>query len=176
MCTDYRVLFARFELIGSRIRTHEFRSSTGPPDPITGGTLAVSQLLYNALKGCTEILCGFAYGIPQMDHYRKRETSSPFKSTPAIYNGVDIQRKSQPRKNIGSQLLKGSSRIVKASFRSPMTFTLALAQGSHNAPRLWNDTTVREQDNITGISSGVMAGCKVRSLSFGCRTGYVSAL
>nr|OQO00313.1 hypothetical protein B0A51_17763 [Rachicladosporium sp. CCFEE 5018] len=42
----------------------------------------------------------------------------------------------------------------------PMTFSLALTRGAHNAPRLLNDPLVREPDAITGITSGLIAGCK----------------
>lgn len=156
----------------SRIRTHEFKSSIGPPDPITGGTLAVSQLLYNGLKGCQEILFGFAYGTPQMNQSWNREPSSLSKDPPDICNCGGIQHQSQTRKMIGSQLLKGSGRIVRASLRAPMTFSLALAQGSHNAPRLWSDRTVRDQENITGISSGVVAGCKVLNAALDMDTSH----
>jgi histidinol dehydrogenase len=42
-----------------------------------------------------------------------------------------------------------------------MAFTFAMAQGAHNAPRLWGDKTVRPQDKITGLGSGFVAAGKV---------------
>lgn len=52
---------------------------------------------------------------------------------------------------------KGVSRIVSAGIKSPMDFTMALAQGFHNAPKLYGDDTVRKSDRITGIGSGLKA-------------------
>lgn len=38
-----------------------------------------------------------------------------------------------------------------------MDFTLSLAQGFHNAPRLYGDNTVRPLERITGFHSGLKA-------------------
>ena len=62
---------------------------------------------------------------------------------------------------MGFRAGKGFGRIIKAAARAPGTFTVAMAQGAHNAPRMWGDKTVRPQDKITGVVSGVTAGCKV---------------
>jgi len=42
--------------------------------------------------------------------------------------------------------------------KAPMDFTLALAQGFHNAPRLYGDETVRTPVRISGFKSGMRAG------------------
>lgn len=55
---------------------------------------------------------------------------------------------------------KASGKIAKAGFKSPVDFTMALAQGFHNAPRLYGDTTVRKQDRVTDLSSGLKAAGK----------------
>lgn len=39
----------------------------------------------------------------------------------------------------------------------PMDLSLAIAQGFHNAPRLYGDTTVRTPHRITGMKSGLRA-------------------
>lgn len=52
---------------------------------------------------------------------------------------------------------RGAIRAIGAGLRSPMDFTLALAKGFHNAPRLYGDTTVRETPEIKGVTSGVRA-------------------
>jgi hypothetical protein len=57
---------------------------------------------------------------------------------------------------------RGVSNIVKAGMKSPMDFTLGVAQGFRNAPKLYGDT-VRPQERITGINSGI----KVASKEFG---------
>lgn len=61
---------------------------------------------------------------------------------------------------------KGLSRIVGAGLKSPMDFTLGLARGFHNAPKLYGDDTVRPQQKVTDFQSGLKAAGKVRSLHF----------
>lgn len=56
---------------------------------------------------------------------------------------------------------KGVSRMVGAGVKSPMDFTLALAKGFHNAPKLYGDKSVRQSEKITGIQSGLVAATRV---------------
>ena len=46
-----------------------------------------------------------------------------------------------------------------------MDFTLSLAKGFHNAPKLYGDSSVRPHDRITGFQSGLRAAGKVFDLS-----------
>ncbi|KAI9830004.1 MAG: hypothetical protein M1826_005177 [Phylliscum demangeonii] len=55
---------------------------------------------------------------------------------------------------------QGVGRIVGAGLKSPMDFTLALAKGFHNAPKLYGDKTVRTTDKVTGLQSGLKAAGK----------------
>ena len=61
---------------------------------------------------------------------------------------------------------KGFGRVVDAGIKSPMDFTLALAKGFHNAPRLYGDKSVRPHDHISGFQSGIKAAGKVRMLQY----------
>jgi len=56
---------------------------------------------------------------------------------------------------------KGIARIVGAGLKSPMDFTLGVARGFHNAPKLYGDDTVRQQARVTDFPSGVKAATKV---------------
>lgn len=56
---------------------------------------------------------------------------------------------------------KGIARIVGAGLKSPMDFTLGVARGFHNAPKLYGDDTVRPQAKVTDFPSGVKAATKV---------------
>lgn len=55
-----------------------------------------------------------------------------------------------------------ASKLFVVGLKSPMTFAMNIAKGLHNAPKLYNDRTVRETEKITGIQSGVKAAGKVR--------------
>ena len=59
---------------------------------------------------------------------------------------------------------KGVGRIVGVGLRSPMDFTMSLARGFHNAPKLYGDESVRGTDKVTGIQSGLKAASKVSFL------------
>ena len=56
---------------------------------------------------------------------------------------------------------KGAQRIVAAGMKSPMDFTLGIARGFHNAPKLYGDDTVRPQEKVTDLQSGLKAAGKV---------------
>ena len=59
---------------------------------------------------------------------------------------------------------KGIGRMVEAGLKSPMDFTLSIARGFHNAPKLYGDESVRPSEKITGIQSGLRAAGKVCTL------------
>ncbi|KAI9682312.1 MAG: hypothetical protein M1817_000366 [Caeruleum heppii] len=61
---------------------------------------------------------------------------------------------------------KGVGRIVEAGLKSPMDFTLGLARGFHNAPKLYGDHTVRSPDRVTGFQSGLKAAGKEFGFGF----------
>ena len=56
---------------------------------------------------------------------------------------------------------RGFGRVVDAGIKSPMDFTLSIAKGFHNAPRLYGDTSVRPHEHISGFQSGLKAAGKV---------------
>ncbi|KAK5938845.1 hypothetical protein PMZ80_009037 [Knufia obscura] len=55
---------------------------------------------------------------------------------------------------------KAGGKIAKVGLKSPMDFTMSLAQGFHNAPKLYGDTTVRKPAKITDFRSGLAAAGK----------------
>ncbi|KFY00846.1 hypothetical protein O988_03085 [Pseudogymnoascus sp. VKM F-3808] len=52
---------------------------------------------------------------------------------------------------------KGFGRIVKAAIQSPMTLSMGITEGFHNAPKLWGDDTVRPQQQVSDFKSGARA-------------------
>ena len=64
---------------------------------------------------------------------------------------------------------KGAWRFTETGVRSPLDFTLALAKGFHNAPKLYGDETVRKPEKITDFSSGLRAAGK--GLGYGLYDG-----
>lgn len=54
---------------------------------------------------------------------------------------------------------KGLARIVGAGFKSPMDFSLNVAKGFHNVPKLYGGE-VRKVDNVTDFKSGLTTAAK----------------
>ena len=85
------------------------------------------------------------------------------------FSPAHSERRSQTE-NEGSQMSlesalrtgKGVGRIVGVGLKTPMDFTMSLARGFHNAPKLYGDESVRHTDKVTGIQSGLKAAGKVR--------------
>jgi len=56
---------------------------------------------------------------------------------------------------------KGLARIIGAGFKSPMDFSLNIAKGFHNVPKLYG-AEVRQVDKVTDFQSGMRTAAKVR--------------
>ncbi|KAK2776240.1 hypothetical protein FQN53_002771 [Emmonsiellopsis sp. PD_33] len=55
---------------------------------------------------------------------------------------------------------QAASRIVTMGLKSPMNFTLGVARGFHNAPKLYGDDTVRHSPHVSGLQSGLKGAGK----------------
>lgn len=60
---------------------------------------------------------------------------------------------------------KGVGRMLGAGFKSPMDFTLNVAKGFHNVPKLMGGE-VRQVDKVTDFQSGLKTAGKVNTFSF----------
>lgn len=87
--------------------------------------------------------------------------SSPSRSSTHHQRSLSGDRASQISLEAALGAGKSVKQIVGAGLKSPMDFTLSLAQGFHNAPKLYGDQTVRQADKVTGFQSGLKAAGKV---------------
>ena len=87
------------------------------------------------------------------------------------------QSQSQSTSNVSSPTVnletaldasKGVGKVVTAGIKSPMDFTMALASGFRNAPKLYGDDTLRPTSRVTGFQSGLKAAGKVSSNLIAC--------
>lgn len=62
-----------------------------------------------------------------------------------------------PAEEIVGQVTEGVGKSASALARAPVDLAMAVAQGFHNAPRLYGDDTVRRPPRVTGVRSGVRA-------------------
>lgn len=92
---------------------------------------------------------------PSVSHTSSTSNALPRTPTPTT----------QERMDTALAASGGISKIVEAGLRSPLDFTLGIAQGFRNAPRLYNDTTLRPPPSqITGIQSGIKTAGKELAL------------
>lgn len=84
-------------------------------------------------------------------------SSSPFRRNTGAKEPFDPSKLTLEN---ASRASKGVSRIVGAGLKSPMDFTLGIARGFHNAPKLYGDDTVRPHEKVTDLQSGLKAAGK----------------
>ncbi|KAK5658750.1 hypothetical protein OQA88_1560 [Cercophora sp. LCS_1] len=76
-------------------------------------------------------------------------------SSPALGSNLNLDTALNASENV--------SRIVETGIKMPMNFCMGLARGFRNAPKLYNDDTVRPAEKVTGLASGL----KVAGKEFG---------
>ncbi|KAK6602013.1 udp-transferase [Botrytis cinerea] len=98
-------------------------------------------------------------GEPTRQHSQANREEQQNSQTKNIDNQSMLS--SDPINNEAEAVVKdighGFGETAEAVARAPMDLALALAQGFHNAPRLYGDTTVRRPTRITGMKSGLKA-------------------
>lgn len=88
-------------------------------------------------------------------------SSSPGRKSGHHQSSLSGDRASQISLEAALGAGKSVKQIVGAGLKSPMDFTLSLARGFHNAPKLYGDESVRQADKVTGFQSGLKAAGKV---------------
>ncbi|KAL1836593.1 hypothetical protein VTJ49DRAFT_4897 [Mycothermus thermophilus] len=79
-----------------------------------------------------------------------------------------------PAEEVMHQVGRGAAKSATALARTPADLILALAQGFHNAPRLYGDETVRRPTRVTGMRSGLRAAR--RELAYGVYDGWTGVV
>lgn len=72
------------------------------------------------------------------------------------------------------QVGRGAAKSASALARTPVDLIQSLAQGFHNAPRLYGDDTVRRPTRVTGIKSGLRAAR--REFGYGIYDGWTGVV
>lgn len=99
---------------------------------------------------------------PQSDsRQRPGEGANPPSSNGAITTSSSITSPSNPYGAVVMSSGKGLVRVAGAGLKTPATFTHGLTRGYHNVPLLYGDETVRKEEKIDGLSSGLAAAGKV---------------
>jgi len=131
-------------------QSYKYQLNHDPTDPITGGAGSI-------IGTASNIMMGFADFPPETlkllgIHPDKNKTDTSGKAVAK----ADISQQIQTALNTS----KGIGRILESSLRSPIEFTNSLSKGFHNAPKLYNDSTVREYEPVTSLQTGIASASK----------------
>ncbi|KAF7545034.1 hypothetical protein G7Z17_g9492 [Cylindrodendrum hubeiense] len=126
------------------IRHMEWNDFQGPGEPVTGAASSIA-------RSVGEVFTGIA-SVP----YRlvRRTTGRRDKKETSPHNDNSKQKSMESGV---SDVTRGVERTATAIAKAPADLSLALAQGFHNAPRLYGDDTVRRTPRVTGFRSGLRA-------------------
>ncbi|KAF2812483.1 UDP-Glycosyltransferase/glycogen phosphorylase [Mytilinidion resinicola] len=170
------------------LRHYEWNDFGGPGEPLTGTGSAILGSITSAAKGVGGIPIKMASSVrKRKDHeIRKGKAKKRAKDTwavdEAVVDGTTKHKKvpngrpsgpergnttlsklsADPEEPLVLELAQeaghGFQQTGEALATAPMELVLAVAQGFHNAPRLYGDPTVRRPPRISGFHSGLRAG------------------
>lgn len=98
-------------------------------------------------------------GVSQPDHnppragMQRNDTADTVGTASTIESEHIAEEAKEAIHHIGS----GTAKSAAALARAPVDLSMAIAQGFHNAPRLYGDDTVRRPPRVTGFQSGLRA-------------------
>lgn len=153
------------------LRHHEWNRFEGPGEPVTGIAGSLVSTLGNTFRGVGRVPFNMVKTSKKNKQriLRKKQRGS-LQDSGALTgerntanNGLDqtdtIDRMTTEdiQHAYVGDVAAGVGLTAKALAKAPVDLSVALAQGFHNAPRLYGDDTVRNPIRITGIRSGLRA-------------------
>ncbi|KAL4724951.1 hypothetical protein ACLX1H_008398 [Fusarium chlamydosporum] len=154
------------------LRHMEWNDFEGPGEPVTGIAGSVASTVGEAFHGVASVPYHWAKRTKSIRKRKSIKRSKKSKKT----NGNEPQNNTadseSPADNAsmhsettaeetGGQyvvdMASGVERTATAIAKAPVDLSMALAQGFHNAPRLYGDNTVRRPIRVTGFHSGLRA-------------------
>jgi hypothetical protein len=167
-----------FRLIYHRYGACDHRTDHGASDPLSATVKVSYRMISDLLTGFSDVSRGMYKSLgPKFEKSPSVSTASSSAGDVSDRDtgseageGVDSQKSHQggtlapPEVKSGkrSRTKKGLKRLGAMPFKTTADFTASLAQGLHNAPKLYGDKTVRPPEKITGWQSGLKAAGKVR--------------
>ncbi|KAH7082383.1 putative glucosyl/glucuronosyl transferase [Paraphoma chrysanthemicola] len=155
-------------------RPQEYSTDEGPTDPISGPFTVACRVFTNVARGLTDVpsetwkaaQLPFAPSRHQSQASLAKVTSngesssmggrstSPTSAASSPTNSSkdpDMMRRTAPHSS------KGIGHLTKTLIQSPMELSVSMTKGFHNVPKLWGDDTVRPQERVTDLKSGMKA-------------------
>uniref|UniRef100_A0A8H7K977 Glycosyltransferase family 28 N-terminal domain-containing protein n=1 Tax=Bionectria ochroleuca TaxID=29856 RepID=A0A8H7K977_BIOOC len=169
------------------VRHVEWNDFEGPGEPVTGVAGSLVGSARNAFRGVAGVPFHLARRTKRRKKMREERRANPkskgnlpdssrtedlaignVEDSPRGVASVDLLRAEELARTPATELhaayfgdvREGVGITASAIARAPVDLSVALAQGFHNAPRLYGDDTVRKPVRITGIRSGLRAAKK----------------
>lgn len=178
------------------LRHTEWNDFEGPGEPVTGIAGSIVSTLGNTFKG----IGGVPFNLAKTTKRNKRrimrkkqrssisnpptpsdaENSQVSRDDDDALSGldqmetVDQMTTSDIQQAYVGDVTSGVEMTATALAKAPVGLSVALAQGFHNAPRLYGDDTVRRPIRITGIRSGLRAARK--EFVYGVYDGFTGVI
>ncbi|KAF7561513.1 hypothetical protein G7046_g2634 [Stylonectria norvegica] len=157
------------------IRHTEWNDFEGPGEPVTGVAGSIAATFGEAFRG----VVGVPYHMAKRTKLRKAkkekrrqrkeltdaqnaahvspEGSDDVLDTVSMHTQTTAGERCDVAEQYVGDITSGVGRTATAFAKAPVNLSVALAQGFHNAPRLYGDDTVRNPIRVTGIRSGLHA-------------------
>lgn len=127
---------------------HLLHTPAAPPSVVSGTTTttATSRVVFTPAASTATVVSGTV------------KAESDAGATATITTG---KAEVNPYAAVATSTGMGVARIVGAGLKAPGVYTRGLARGFNNVPRLYGDETVREEEKIDRVASGLAAAGKV---------------
>ena len=146
-------------------RYKEYDTEEGPWEPISGAASALMGSITGMMMGVADVPMNVFQSNKKTGSKTEGDNSSAGTAgSESSRTALGSQRSVEQQEISPEDIIatgKGVGRVVTSGIGSYMNFTLALAKGFHNAPKLYGDTTVRPHEKISGFSSGLRVAGKV---------------
>jgi hypothetical protein len=137
-------------------RPQEHYVDEGPWDPVSGGFTAFVGAVTGMSNGLYDVpsetwrAMQMPFVGPSIDQPRTPQDTASLSSR-ASDDSRDMLRPS------GVHVTRGAGRFVRALVQGPVNISVNLTRGMHNIPKLWGDDTVRPQERVSDMKTGVKA-------------------
>ncbi|KAI0147236.1 glycosyltransferase family 1 protein [Xylariaceae sp. FL1272] len=142
------------------IRHKEWNDFEGPGEPVSGLAGSLIGTVGDFIGGVAGLPYRFAKTSNDHSQQRKRKKNKVKNKVAGTGSAKTPGTPGAPEPDptdYFDDLQDGVEKSGRALARAPLDLSLALAQGFHNAPRLYGDTTVRPLTRVTGMKSGLKA-------------------
>ncbi|KAH7014728.1 hypothetical protein EDB80DRAFT_831422 [Ilyonectria destructans] len=170
-----------------RLRPHrcvEWSDVEGPGEPLSGVASSLARSIGYAIAGIGRIPYRLAKiknqsvaeskrKMKELLHQSENKGGDSTASTLTASTANETAARGRASRYV-SEVNQGAKSAATSLAKAPVDLAMALAQGFHNAPRLYGDDTVRRPLRVTGFHSGLRAGGL--ELVFGVYDGFTGII